>query len=65
MVKSVWTPEKAQRRREAKGWAPVNNRETKLPPHIAETGRELARMMRLSTAEFRDVYLNTGVTNNG
>jgi hypothetical protein len=56
--KEVWTPEKAQRRRELKGWSPIDNRETRLPDSIYETGRELTRMMRLSTAEFVERYLD-------
>ncbi len=55
--KEVWTPEKAQRRRERLGWSPVDNRETKIPDEIYEAGRELTKMMRLSTSEFWERYL--------
>lgn len=30
---------------------------TQLPPHVYETGRELTKMMRMSTAEFIKTYL--------
>ena len=52
-----WTPEKAQQRRDAKGWSPVNNRETKLPPSTRVAGRELAKMLSLSAEEFAEMFL--------
>lgn len=48
----AWTEEKAQRRRERLGWRPVDNRETQLPPHIFEQGRELAAMMAMPALDW-------------
>lgn len=45
MAKSVWTPEKARRRRELKGGTPIGKRETRLSKHIPLAGRELQAML--------------------
>lgn len=61
---NVWTPEKAERRRQLKGWRPVDNRETQLPQHIYDAGRELREMMEMPTRDWVAKYA-TGAKSNG